>query len=103
MTGSARDDYDELCHALTAEIGATQTQMMGMPSLKRNGKLFAGFREGALIVRIGRERACELIDSGRASGFDPSGMGRSMKDWATVGPPTDEWRELAIEAAEYTT
>jgi hypothetical protein len=103
MTGSARDEYDDLCHALMAEIGATQTQMMGMPSLKRNGKLFAGFREGALIVRIGRERASELIDSGRAVGFDPSGMGRSMKDWATVGPPTDDWHELAVEAAEYTT
>jgi len=103
MTGSTRDEYDDLCNALAAEIGATQTHMMGMPSLKRSGKLFAGFREGALIVRIGRDRASELIDSGRATGFDPSGMGRSMKDWATVGPPTDDWRALAVEAAEYTT
>lgn len=103
MTMSARDEYDELCLSLAAEIGATQTQMMGMPSLKRNGKLFAGFRDGALIVRVGRDRAGELIDSGRALGFDPSGTGRSMKDWATIGPPTDDWRALAVEAAQFTT
>lgn len=103
MTVSARDEYDELCQTLVAEIGATQTQMMGMPSLKRNGKLFAGFRDGALIVRVGRDRAVELIDSGRAQGFDPSGTGRSMKDWATIGVPTDDWRALAVEAAQFTT
>jgi hypothetical protein len=72
--------------------------MMGMPALKRGSKMFGGFRGGELVLRIGRERAADLIESGRAKPFDPSGRDRPMKDWAQIPEPDDDWLPLAEEA-----
>jgi TfoX/Sxy family transcriptional regulator of competence genes len=91
--------YREVVEALLADPEVTETQMMGMPALKRGSKMFGGLYEGELVVKIGRERAQELIASGRAAPFDPSGRGRAMKDWAVVHAPHDDWLALAGEAA----
>jgi TfoX/Sxy family transcriptional regulator of competence genes len=96
---SAEEAYRRVVDELRADPEIVETKMMGMPSLKRDGKLFAGYREDALVVKVGRERASELIEAGRAQPFDPSGRGRPMKDWATVGLPDDDWVALAEEAA----
>jgi hypothetical protein len=96
---SAEESYRRVVDELRADPEIVETKMMGMPSLKRDGKLFAGYREDALVVKVGRERAGELIDAGRAQPFDPSGRGRPMKDWAVVPPPDDDWVALAEEAA----
>ena len=100
---SADDEYRRVVDELRAEdAGDTEASMMGMPSLKAGGKLFAGFRDGALVVKVGRERAGELIAGGRARPFDPSGRDRPMKDWAVLTPPADDWSELAREARRAT-
>jgi len=74
--------------------------MMGMPSLKRNGKMFGGYYGDGLVVKLGRVRVDELIASGRGQAFDPSGAGRPMKDWALVGLPSTDWDALAAEARD---
>ena len=71
--------YRELVEQLIADPAVSEGQMMGMPALKRGSKMFGGLFEGALVVKIGRERVAELVDSGRARPFDPSGRGRPMK------------------------
>jgi hypothetical protein len=90
--------------AVVAELGADpavqETQMMGMRSLKLGGKLFCGVWDGELVVKLGRERAGELIAAERAAPFDPSGRGRPMKDWALVPEPPDDWLALAEEARD---
>lgn len=93
--------------ALVAELGAlvpgvAETQMMGMPALKRDGKLFAGCWDGALAARVGRDRAAAMVAAGTAELFDPSGVGRPMRDWVLVGPPADRWLELALDAETFT-
>jgi hypothetical protein len=100
---SADDEYRRMVDELRGEdAGVTEAPMMGMPSPKAGGKLFAGFRDGALVVKVGRERAGALIDGGRAQPFDPSGRDRSMKDWAVLPLPGDDWSELAPEARRAT-
>ena len=49
--------------------------MMGMPSLKRGSKMFGGYRDGELLVKVGRERVDELIAAGRARRVRPLGRG----------------------------
>jgi hypothetical protein len=93
--------YEQVVHELTADAAVVETQMMGMPSLKLGSKLFAGSREGGLVVKIGRDRVGELVDAGAATPFDPSGRGRPMKDWAVIAPGDGDWLALAEEAKRY--
>jgi hypothetical protein len=90
--------YRRVVEELRADPEVSEALMMGMPSLKRGSKMFGGYRDGELLVKLGRERVDELVAAGRARPFDPSGAGRPMKDWALVGDPADDWLALADEA-----
>jgi hypothetical protein len=90
--------YRRVVDELRADPAFSEGQMMGMPALKLGSKMFGGYFEGELVVKVGRERVDELVAGGRAQPFDPSGRGQPMKDWALVGEPTDDWIALADEA-----
>jgi TfoX/Sxy family transcriptional regulator of competence genes len=92
------ESYAAVVAELLADPAVSEGQMMGMPALKVGSKMFGGLYDGGLVVKVGRERASELIESGRASAFDPSGRGRAMKDWAQLDEPADDWLALAEEA-----
>jgi TfoX/Sxy family transcriptional regulator of competence genes len=97
MTGE--EEYRRVVEELLdIDPDVSQTQMMGMPSLKAGGKLFAGFSENALVVKVGKDRVAELIGSGRGEPFDPSGRDRPMRDWIVLSLPADDWSKLAQEA-----
>jgi hypothetical protein len=93
--------YRKVVEALLVDPGVTETQMMGMPSLKVAGKLFGGLNGDALVVMVGKARADELVASGRAEPFDPSARGRPMKDWARLPEPATDWIPLAEEARSF--
>jgi TfoX/Sxy family transcriptional regulator of competence genes len=93
--------YRAVVHELQADPEVREALMMGKPSLKRGSKMFGGFRDGELLVKVGRERVDELVAAGRARPFDPSGAGRPMKDWALVSEPVDDWLALADEARAF--
>jgi TfoX/Sxy family transcriptional regulator of competence genes len=95
---STSASYERVVAELCADPAVTPTKMMGMASLKADGKLFCGEWDGELVVKLGRARVDELVAAGRAAPFDPSGRGRPMKDWALVGAPDDDWLALADEA-----
>jgi hypothetical protein len=90
--------YRRVVEELRADPEVSEALMMGMPSLKRGSKMFGGYRDGELLVKLGRDRVDELVAAGRARPFDPSGAGRPMKDWALVSEPDDDWLALADEA-----
>jgi TfoX-like protein len=92
------ESYRRIVAELRADPEVSEALMMGRPSLKRGSKMFGGYRDGELLVKLGRERVNELIATGRARPFDPSGQGRPMKDWALVPEPDDDWLALADEA-----
>lgn len=90
--------YRAVVDELRADPAVVEGQMMGMPALKRGGKMFGGLFDGELVVKLGRERVDELVAAGRARAFDPSGRGRPMKDWAQLPEEEGGWLAAAEEA-----
>jgi hypothetical protein len=101
VNGEAR--FEELCDDLLARNpDLERTKMMGMSSLKRNGKLVAGFvdSEDAMVFKLQDPAAhAEALALEGAHLFDPGGRGRPFKEWVVVPPAlAGRWPALA-EAA----
>jgi 4-aminobutyrate aminotransferase-like enzyme len=104
MDAQAR--FDEIVDDVLARNGdAERTQMMGMPSVKRSGKLCAGFlrEEEAMAFKLtgadAREAALALAG---AHLFDPSGKGRPFKEWVVVpAAHAARWGDLAETAVTH--
>lgn len=85
VTPAAQKAYDTLAEAMAGR-GAVASSMFGMPTLKLGTKAFAGlYADGASfrLVRDTPEYAQAMALAG-AELFDPSGMGRAMRDWVYV-------------------
>jgi hypothetical protein len=99
----ARERYDEICDDVAARTpGAQLTQMMGMPCVKVDGKLIAGWvgSEEAMVFKLPGDaaHAAALAHDG-AHLFDPGGNGRPFKEWVVVpGAHDSDWPQLARQA-----
>jgi hypothetical protein len=97
----ARSRYDELADDLAAQNADVQLgQMMGMPAIKRRGKMIDGFSndKGAMVFKLPDEAAREsALALEGAHLFDPSGGRRApMKEWVVVpAAHADKWSDLA--------
>jgi hypothetical protein len=99
-----RARYDALADDLAAQHDDVELgQMMGMPAIKRSGKMIGGFSndQGAMVFKLPdkavRERALALDG---AHLFDPSGGKRApMKEWVVVpAAHAANWAKLASQA-----
>ena len=101
MDAQAR--YEELVDDLCARNDDVEpSQMMGMPCVKRSGKMVAGFTksEAAMVFKLPDASAhARALALEGAHLFDPSGKGQPFKEWVVV-PEThaDEWESLSHEA-----
>ena len=98
MDASAR--YDEICDDLVAQHpGAQLSQMMGMPCVKADGKLIAGWvaSEEAMVFKLPGENAhAAALSLDGAHLFDPGGRGRPFREWVVVpAVHAAEWPRLA--------
>jgi hypothetical protein len=99
----ARARYDEIADDLAAQNDDVQLgQMMGMPAIKRSGKMIGGFApsEDAMVFRLpdASQREAALALDG-AHLFDPAKRGSPMKEWVAV--PVDHagrWPDIAQQA-----
>jgi hypothetical protein len=101
MDAQAR--YDEICDDIVSRNPGTQlSQMMGMPCVKADGKLIAGWvaSKNAMVFKLPDEKT-----HGAALGlegahlFDPGGKGRPFKEWVVVpAAHAAEWPGLAEQA-----
>ena len=97
----AKELFDEIADDLGAQhADVTLSQMMGMPALKRRGKLWVGFWKGEMVFKLvdpaERERALALEG---AHLFDPGERDRPMKEWVVVPEAhAKEWPNLAERA-----
>ncbi len=99
----AKERYEELVDDLCARHDDVEpSQMMGMPCVKRGGKMVAGFSksEGAMVFKLpdpdAHARALALDD---AHLFDPSGKGQPFKEWVVVPEAHgDQWESFAEHA-----
>src|SRR5919204_4708146 len=100
----ARARYDELADDLAARNDDVELgQMMGMPAIKRRGKMVGGFSrsEGAMVFKLTDEKqrdAALALDGAHL--FDPSGGRRApMKEWVVVpAAHAKQWPKLADQA-----
>jgi hypothetical protein len=100
---SGLDAFEELCDDLLARHAYLQrAQMMGYPSLKRNGRLVACFSAGedAMVFKLEDPAAhAEALALDGAHLFDPGGRGRPFGEWVVVPPArADRWPDLAQTA-----
>jgi hypothetical protein len=99
----AKSRYEELVDDLCARNDDVEpSQMMGMPCVKRGGKMVAGLSksEGAMVFKLpdpdAHARALALEG---AHLFDPSGKNQPFKEWVVVPEAhADQWESLAQDA-----
>jgi hypothetical protein len=96
--------YTEVAEALAArnpEI--VQAKMFGMPSLKANGKAFAGLYGDDMVFKLAAPDHARALALAGARIFDPSGRNRPMREWVQVpAVHAAAWEELAAAALTYT-
>jgi TfoX/Sxy family transcriptional regulator of competence genes len=80
-----------------ASSASGHPRKFGSNGLKVDGKLFALFTQGTLVVKLPKDRVAALVAKGDGKPFDP-GHGRLMKEWLTVVSPKLSWSALAKEA-----
>ena len=97
-------EFDAVVAALGSDV--KRSQMMGYPSITRDGKMIACFDTKGLSVKLGRssdEHAAALAIPGAAI-FTPGNSNRLFHDWVTLPPSAArEWLDYtraAIDAAD---
>ena len=97
--------YSAVVQSLLSDPRVTEANMFGMPGVRIGGKAFAGLWNNYLAVKIGAPRVQELLKSKAGQQFDPSGMGRPMKEWIAIKEPAvnakKKWLALAEEAKAF--
>lgn len=99
----ARARYDELVDDLCARNDDVEpSQMMGMPCVKRGGKMVAGFSKSAeaMVFKLPDPAAhARALALDGAHLFDPSGKGQPFKEWVAVPVAHEaEWATFAEHA-----
>lgn len=98
----AREAYEAIAAELTDAVDIVPAKMMGMPCLKIRGKMALGLFNDSMTFKLGGPRHAEALALPGAKLFDPSGVGRAMKEWVQVPhSQQDRWRELAQASLDY--
>ncbi len=96
--------YDESLATRIRDVLADRTdvvekKMFGLHGLMVNGKLFARFTQGTLVVKLPKDRVVALVAARVGTHCDPEG-GRLTK-WLKVTSTTASWVDLAKEAHNF--
>jgi len=95
-------EYNAVASEITATSSAITGKMFGMPCLKNNGKAFAGYYRGSMVFKLAAPAHATALALPGAMLFDPSGLGRPMKEWVVVPEEhSSRWLEFAQEAFHY--
>ena len=92
------NDFPTILAQELTDPDVSTSRMFGTACLKVEGKVYAMEFKGALVVKLSKSRAAELVARGVAQVFDP-GHGRPMKQWIAIVPDAGlDWAGLAAEA-----
>ncbi len=98
---AVKDPFQKIHAALRRDSRVSEMEMFGARGFKVNGKVFAVFWKGDLVLKMPEPRAQELVAAKVAKSWDP-GHGRKMKEWIAFPPRTaGRWVELAEEARDF--
>jgi hypothetical protein len=98
------DRYQDLVDELIGASGVTPPRGgggFGRSALRFEGKIFAMFVRGRLVVKLPAERVGELIAAGEGVHFDAN-KGTPMREWLSLDPDSARpWLALATEALNF--
>jgi hypothetical protein len=95
-------EFDKLVAGLAESDHALRTRMFSMPSASIGGKHFAGLYQDKMVFKLGGDAHARALALKGAHLFDPSGMGRAMKEWVVVpNQHAARWPELGEQALAY--
>jgi hypothetical protein len=104
MPIDARERFELVVDEFLAEAGVTPPpggSGFGRSALRVDGRIFAMFVRGTLVVKLPRPRVDELVDAGQGMHFDAN-RGARMREWFSVDPASDaDWITLAREALTF--
>lgn len=96
-----KDIYIELKTHFSNDPQVVVNEGRGAQGIKHNGKMFAMFYKGDLVIKLSPKRIKELIGSGEGTPFDP-GTGKPMKDRVLIPSlKKDLWISLTEESKAY--
>lgn len=97
--------YTEIGNDLTKrKKSVALSKMFGMPTLKAEGKAFAGLFKDEMVFKLSGEEHSKAITLKGARLFDPSGMNRPMKEWVQIPFKfSAQWKVFAEAAHSYVT
>ncbi|HWG63043.1 MAG TPA: hypothetical protein VG253_15190 [Streptosporangiaceae bacterium] len=100
----AEERFEDLVDQLLGISGVTPPQGgsgFGRSALRFEGKIFAMFVRGVLVVKLPAPRVDGLIEAGHGVRFDAN-KGTPMKEWFSLDPESGEdWLPLAQEALNF--
>lgn len=101
---SSEEGFEDLVEQFTGRPGITPpgaTGGFGRTALRADGRIFAMFVRGELVLKLPRTRVDELVDGGHGVRFDAN-KGAPMKEWLALSEASPQpWGELAEEALEF--
>jgi hypothetical protein len=97
----AQRAFHEIAEEL-AGMGAAESQMFGMPTMKVGGKAFVGVPgSGGMVFKLPPDEVRATLELKGTELFDP-GMGRPMREWVVVpAAQSRRWRPLAEVSLAY--
>ena len=102
MSADPHTCFNEVVEEMIATSPATAGKFFSIPSLKIDGKVFAGLYRETMIFKLPLTSRIEALSLAGAYLFDPSERGQAWKEWVVV--PVEHaarWAGLAREAFEY--
>ncbi len=80
----AAAEYAKLAGHFAGREGIESGQMFGKPCLKIKGKAFIAQHLETMVFKLGGPASADALALKGAKHWDPSGMGRPMKEWIAV-------------------
>lgn len=100
--GDAEAIFEEITAPYCGVVGVTTGTGFGSNAgLRVGGRIFAMLVRGALVVKLPRQRAADLVATGDAAPFETA-PGRVMREWVAVAPErAAAWSGHVAEAFEF--
>ncbi len=77
-------EYEKLVSSLSASEEITASQIFGKACLKAGGKAFVAQHKETIVFKLPEPHHSKAIGLPDAVLWDPSGMGRPMKEWVAL-------------------
>ncbi|WP_370968876.1 hypothetical protein [Amycolatopsis sp. cg9] len=101
---SPEGKFEDLVDEFTGRPGITPpgaTGGFGRTALRVDGRIFAVFVRGQLVLKLPKARVDELVEGGHGVRFDAN-KGTPMKEWLALDAASPQpWSALAEEALDF--